>query len=75
MLEPLSEGVGVNKAERCYSRQRQKQHVQRPPVIEHGPCSWNKESEREDTDREAGRTSPSRTLCAMLRILSLLQEH
>lgn len=74
MLEPLSEGVGVNKAERWVSRQKQKQHVQRP-CDEHGPCSWNKESEREGSAREVGRTRPSRTLCAMLRIWSLLQKH
>lgn len=74
MLEPWSEGLAVSKAEKGYSRQRKKQHVQRP-CDKHGPCSWNKESERAGSTRDIGRTRPCRTLWAMLRVWSLLQGH
>lgn len=57
MLEPQSEGVAVNKAEGQHSRQRKKQHVQRP-CDKHGPCSWNKDSDKAGSARVVGRTRP-----------------
>ena len=52
MLEPRSEGIGANKAERWDSRQR-KQHVQRP-CDEHIKYSWNRVRWRVVPDRLEG---------------------